>query len=93
MKTSFSVIVLALGLLGSTVHAAPSEQELSANYQACLSSDPSWYNRWGAYLVSFNRNEAYRICRSVYQNADIKMMGCRVDGEWLKAGYYCYFEQ
>ena len=93
MKKLITIFALGISCLGSYSFAhQPDQEELRQNWNTCVNSDPSWYNRWGAYVVSFDQNEAYRICRGVYQNSDVDMMGCRVDHKWLKAGYYCDFE-
>ena len=94
MKTPIACLAIALTLMGSTSYAGwPTKEEMAENYQTCMASDPSWYQRWGQYLASFDRDEAYAFCRSFYHGADIKIMGCYDDNhKWLKAGYYCYFD-
>ncbi|OFZ30670.1 MAG: hypothetical protein A2622_13450 [Bdellovibrionales bacterium RIFCSPHIGHO2_01_FULL_40_29] len=88
MKKYFTCVLIAASLLGSTSHAV-SEATLAKNYQTCMDNDPSWYSRWGYYLASFNRYEAWDICRGIWSGADIAMMGCRHNKKWLKAGYHC----
>lgn len=93
MKKITAYFVLALSLLSAPGFASQKDsKDLANNYQACMQSDESWYRRWGAYLVSFDMNEAYRICRSYYQNADVDRIGCYLDGHWKNAGYICDFE-
>lgn len=93
MKKTAVTFALAVALVSLPSFAKkPNPEELEKNYQACMESDSSWYNRWGAYLVSFDRDEAYSVCRGIYHNSDIRMMGCRLDGDWKNAGYYCDFE-
>jgi hypothetical protein len=91
MKKKIIALILLSSFSAFGSHFPPKE-ELAANYQKCMDSDESWYRRWGQYLVSFDIYEAYQICRSVYQNADVDMMGCRIHHQWYNAGYLCDFE-
>ena len=93
MKTMLTTAILAIGLFSSVGHAYPDPSKLEANFYKCIKHDESWYRRWGQYIESFDRNVAYRNCRSydpIY--ADIKMAGCRMHGSFHKAGYYCVYE-
>jgi hypothetical protein len=65
---------------------------MRANFQACNASDESWNRRWGQYLVAFDRDEAFRICRerSWYgAPAEPELMSCKVNGHYVLAGYFC----
>lgn len=93
MKNSFrNILVLAaiVSAFGSAANALPTAEKLHDNFNKCVASDPTWYNRWGYYVASFDRNEAWKICR--YYSGDIKMTTCKVNGHWLQAGYYCVWE-
>jgi hypothetical protein len=74
-----------------TVNAeAASPGDRAANYETCMASDSTWHNRWGKYVISFDAEEAFRICRSdVWGSKEVRSVSCHYNGEWLEAGYYC----
>ena len=62
------------------------------NFQTCAASDSSWMNRWGRYVVSFDRNEAYDICAKQtwpQVSRGIGQTGCYHGGSFIEAGFYC----
>ncbi len=81
-----------LAAISSSAYAFPTRAEMEANYQVCEKSDESWHRRWGAYLVSFDRNEADKICREQAfpgTTSTPRAMSCSFEGKILYAGYYC----
>ncbi len=86
------MILASMMILGfsSTMALAANADDMAYNFDTCVHSDSSWFNRWGAYVVSFHVNEARQICRAEEGfGSDARLTGCRVSGQWLPAGYYC----
>lgn len=80
-----------LGFSGSLFARDISAADMEANFQACTARSPYWTQRWGKYIVAFERNQAMSTCRDQYWNSEVqvKTAGCRLDGSWKTAGFYC----
>ncbi len=82
-----SKIVFAAAMAVSTLSFAEvSVKQTEANFNTCVQQDSSWFQRWGQYVISFDKKEAYNSCGIHYR---VKSTGCHVDRTWLMAGYYC----
>ena len=90
MLKTISQVILVLGFFGSSVHAATTPAQLEQNWHTCNNSDSSWYRRWGQYVFTFDKDYAAKICRSYIGEA--YMAGCENNENWLKAGFYCYYQ-
>ncbi len=65
--------------------------QVEENYKVCSTSE-TWMARFGRYVVAFDLQEAYDICYAKafpQRNVGAKQTGCRIDGEFEIAGYYC----
>ena len=63
------------------------------NYKLCTSVDPSWMNRFGRYIVDYDKNTAYNKCRKAAWpdgRVGAQQGGCYIKGHWYTAGYYCF---
>lgn len=90
MKNAFLVALLVLGF-ATAAQAFPGATQMKQNYESCKNSDESWFLRWGTYVVAFDRNEALKVCSAQYGfgYAQTRLTSCKVDGNWVYAGYYC----
>lgn len=92
MRRSIFIILFCIALLvsSSSLFAFPTTEQMKANYKMCLANDSGWYSRWGRFVVTFELNAAARACNNVYLGHGIpKLAGCRFEGSWHYAGYYC----
>lgn len=87
-----SILVATVLCMTPTVFAGDiSPEQMEANFRECSARSPYWTQRWGQYVVSFERYDAVRICRAGSYSVGVKAStaGCRLDGEWKTAGFYC----
>ena len=90
MKKMFYATLVSLSFISSLSYAGQSPAELKANWNKCVASDSSWYNRWGYWVVSFDKNESQKICNNwIYTGMQTRMTGCYIGGHWINAGWYC----
>lgn len=80
------IVFAAVLCVSSLSIAEVSVKQAEANFNTCVQQDSSWFQRWGQYVVSFDKKEAYSICGQHYR---VKSTGCHADRTWLLAGYYC----
>ena len=81
-----SIVFASLVSFSTLSFADISIKQTEANFNTCVQQDPSWFQRWGQYVVSFDKKEAYNSCGQHYR---VKSTGCHAFGQWLHAGYYC----
>ncbi len=85
------VLCVAGSAMSSSAFAFPNADEMQANFKTCNESDSSWNRRWGQYVVTFERNDATRICNEMYSgHGRTGLAACSANGAWLYAGYVCY---
>ncbi len=77
-----------LSVIGFSVAATAGSRD---NFNSCVQSDSSWMSRWGQYVVAFDRSAAEKKCaaNSGWGSFELRSAGCRINGRWLDAGYYC----
>ena len=82
------LLTLAFLTLSGSAMAFPSASEMETNFNTCAQNS-GWLNNWGRYIVSYDRSEAADVCRAAYSHGSARVIGCRQDGHYLYAGYYC----
>lgn len=85
------LVVMVLGLTPEVFARDISPEQMEANFRDCTARSPNWTQRWGRYVVSFERYHAVRVCRdqSFNGNFHVRTTACRLDGVWKTAGFYC----
>lgn len=69
-----------------------SVDEAKANFTICEAADSSWMRRWGNYVAGYDLNDTNDICRKKawpQTNVSASQLGCRINGKFAIAGYYC----
>ncbi len=87
MKKMIYAAAVMMTLTGSIGLASNDTRSTKENFATCAHADSSWYQNFGQYVVAFDLGTAASTCRA--QDSDYKSAGCRVNGEFLQAGYYC----